>query len=418
MQPFSRQYRLLNSKMFNLNVTTMRLLYVSLFFISIYASAQKPKEILSLINTAKSDNKNFYYEVPFDYRNNEIVIQVQIENQTYDYIFDTGGYNNITDDIQAKNNFPILTKQIVGSSNKIKKQVNIVKIDSLHIGKLVFHDIAVLQMNFDESPTIKCTIDGGLIGASIIKNYIWQIDYPKKKIIVTDQIDKIQNLTNATKVPVTFNSRLMPYIEAKINGRKEKMMFDLGSSTLFSMTEKTAKKHKTANAIDLLGGGTEGGNGVVKEPIHIINSGRIEIKNFHYLNKPIFYTSTNNESLIGNPIIKDYIVTMNFKDNEIYFLPINETATNEGWSTFGFTLEYKDGKSKVAMLLKNSMAEKAGLNLEDEILAIDGEKTNCKDYCECRKTYNALLETKDEITLDINKNGEAQTIKLKKEKIF
>lgn len=396
----------------------MKLLYLSLFFLSAYAYGQKPKDVLNWINTAKSENKNFYFEIPFEYRNNEIVIQVRIGNQAYDYIFDTGGYNNVTDAIQAKNNFPILTKQTVGSSNKIKKEINIVKVDSLHIGQLVFQDIAALQMNFDESPTIKCTIDGGLIGASIIKNYIWQIDYPNKKIIVTDQIGKIANLKNAIKVPVTFNNRLMPYIEAKVNGKKEKMMFDLGSSTLFSMTEKVAKKHGTENAITIEGGGTEGGNGVIKEPIQIINSGKIEIQDLHYSNKPVYYTSTNNESLIGNPIIKDYIVTMNFKDDEMYFLPINETVVNEGWSTFGFTIEYSEGKSKVATLLKDSEAAKAGLQVDDEIQAIDGQKVDCSDYCQCKKTYSMPLETNNEITLDVNKNGQIQKKKLKKQKIF
>lgn len=396
----------------------MKLLCAFLFFTSVYVYAQKPKEVLNWVNTAKSENKNFYFEIPFEYRNNEIVIQVRIGNQTYDYIFDTGGYNNITDAIQAKNNFPILTKQVVGSSNKIKREINIVKVDSLHIGQLIFHDIAMLQMNFDESPTIKCTIDGGLIGASIIKNYVWQINYPNKKIIVTDQINKIENLKSAIKVPVTFNSRLMPFIETTINDRKEKMMFDLGSSTLFSMTEKTAKKHGVENKLTITGGGTEGGNGIVKQSIHIINSGTVDIKGVHYLNKPIYYTSTNNESLIGNPIIKDYIVTMNFKDNEMYFLPIAASDANQGWSTFGFTIEYSEGKSKVATLVNDSEAAKAGLEIDDEILAIDGQKIDCPDYCQCKKRYSTLMETKNEIALEVNKKGHTQKIKLKKQKIF
>ncbi|TPD65621.1 aspartyl protease family protein [Flavobacterium microcysteis] len=394
----------------------MRLLYFSLLFTTMFVHAQKPKEVLNWINTAQSENKNFYFEIPFIYRNDEIVIQVRIGNQTYDYIFDTGGYNNITDAIQEKNNFPILTKQTVGSSNKIKKEINIVKLDSLHIGQLSFHDLAALQMNFDESPTIKCTIDGGLIGASIIKNYVWQIDYPRKKIIVTDQIGKITNLQKAIKVPVTFNNRLMPYIDAKINGKKEKMMFDLGSTTLFSITEKSAKKHDTENAHEIIGGGTEGGNGTIKESIYVLNSGKVEIKNLYYSNKPVYYTSTNNESLIGNPIVKDYIVTLNFKDDEMYFLPI-ETA-DEGWMNYGFTLKYDNGKTKIATLLKGSTAEKAGLSVEGIIEEINGKKIDCLDFCECKKSYSILLEGKNEIVLQLNKDGKTQQIRLAKQKIF
>ncbi|MEZ0005196.1 putative aspartyl protease [Flavobacterium sp. 28YEA47A] len=394
----------------------MRLLYFSLFFTTMFVHAQKPKEVLNWINTAQSENKNFYFEIPFIYRNDEIVIQVRIRNQTYDYIFDTGGYNNITDAIQEKNNFPILTKQRVGSSNKIKKEINIVKLDSLHIGELTFHDLAALQMNFDESPTIKCTIDGGLIGASIIKNYVWQIDYPRKKIIVTDQISKITNLQKAIKVPVTFNNRLMPYIDARINGKKEKMMFDLGSSTLFSITEKSAKKHGVESAHEIIGGGTEGGNGTIKESIYALNSGKVEIKDLYYSNRPVFYTSTNNESLIGNPIIKDFIVTLNFKDDEIYFLPI-ETA-DEGWMTYGFTMKYDNGKTKIATLLKGFAAEKAGLHIDDIIEEINSKKIDCQDFCECKKHYSILLEGKSEVVLTVIKGGKTQQITLTKQKIF
>ncbi|WP_306564709.1 aspartyl protease family protein [Flavobacterium lindanitolerans] len=394
----------------------MRFLYFSFFLITLQVCAQKPKEVLNWINTAPSENRNFYFEIPFSYRNDEIVIQVRIGNHTYDYIFDTGGYNNITDAIQGKNNFPILTRQTVGSSNKIKKEINIVKLDSLHIGSLAFHDLAALQMNFDESPTIKCTIDGGLIGASIIKNYIWQIDYPRKKIIVTDQIGKIANLQKAIKVPVTFNSRLMPYIEVRINGKKEKMMFDLGSSTLFSMTEKAAKKHDKENVCEIIGGGTEGGNGTIKESIYVMNSGKLEIKNLYYSNKPILYTSSNNESLIGNPIIKDYIVTLNFKDDEMYFLPVD--TADEGWITYGFTLKYDNGKTKIATLLKGSTAEKAGLRIDDVVEGINGKKIDCQDFCMCKKTYNILLEGKNEIVISLDKDGKTQQIRLEKQKIF
>jgi len=209
--------------------------------------AQSPQQVLKWINTIKTEDHDFYYEIPFEYRNNEIVIKVSIGNQTYDYIFDTGGYNDITDEIQSKNNFPILTTQTVGSSNKLKAKVNLVKVDSLKIGKLVFKDVAALQMNFENSPTIKCTINGALIGASLIKNYIWQIDYPNKKIIITDQLHKLTNLDRAVKVPVTFNTRMMPYIVAKINNVPQKFMFDMGSSSLFVLTDKAVQKFESWN---------------------------------------------------------------------------------------------------------------------------------------------------------------------------
>lgn len=397
----------------------MKAKLLTLFFCSTLCYSQSPQQVLSWINTAKAENTNFYYEIPFDYRNNLIVIPVRIGGQAYDYIFDTGGYNNITDPIQKKNNFPVLTKQTVGSSNKLKSEINIVRVDTFAIGDLIFKDIAALQLDFSKSPTIQCTIDGGIIGASIIKNYIWQIDYTRKKIIVTDRIDKITGLEKAVRVPVTFNSRLMPYINIEIGDRTENVMFDLGSSTLFSMTKKAAKRyHKSKEAILVQGGGTEGANGTIKEDIHIFKAPKIQLGLIKFENKPVLYTDTNNESLIGNPIIKNYIVTLNFAAGEMFFLPIKESPVEEGWKSLGFTLKRKNKRVQVATLYKGLAADKAGLLQEDEITAIDGKPITCDTDCDCNKMFPEMLDQQETITLTVLRNNAPFEIAIKKEKVY
>lgn len=398
------------------NLTFLLLLLV----LGVSAYAQKPKDVLKWINTANAVNKDFYYEIPFTYKNNEIIIQVSIGGQVYDYIFDTGGYNNITDAIQQKNNFPVLTTQTVGSSNQVKTRINIVKADTLKIGQLVFTDLAVLQMNYDASPTIKCTIDGGLIGASIIKNYVCHIDYPNRKIIVTDKLKRILGLEKAVKVPVTFNGRLMPYIKVKINGRQEKMMFDTGSSALFSMTEETAAKYtKSKEVITIVGGGTEGANGALKESVSLFRGDNIAIaKEVSFANKPVLFAKSSNENLIGNAIIKNYIVTLNFKDDEMYFEPITNAPDKDGWKTFGLTIDYTDGKIKVATIYKGLQADKAGIAVGDEVVKIDNKIPGCTSYCDCRVWLSNYMETSNTILLTIIKNGETKEITIAKEKVF
>jgi hypothetical protein len=320
--------------------------------------------------------------------------------------------------MQEKNNFPVLTTQTVGSSNQIKTKINIVKVDTLKIGELVFNDIAALQMNYDKSPVLKCTINGGFIGASIIKNYIWQIDYPGMKIIVTDQISKLPNLQNAIKLPVTFNSRLMPYVTVKVDGKKEKMMFDLGSSALFSITDETAGKYsKGKEIIEIEGGGTEGGNGKIDEIVSVFKA-NTDIGAIKYTNKQMLFAKSSNENLIGNPIIKDYIITLDFKNDVIYFVPINNVKESDGWRTFGFTMEYRDGKVRVGTVFKGLQADKAGLAVGDEIIFIDGKIPGCDNFCDCRLEFSRYLEIKTKIELTIEKNGEKKEVNIAKERVF
>ncbi len=381
--------------------------------------AQKPKEVLKWINTVETDNKDFYYEIPFEYRNDHIIIKVKIGNEFYDYVFDTGGYNDITDEIQNKNSFPILTKQTVGGANGLKANVNIVKVDSFTIGELVLKNIAALQMNFENVPSM-CGNNGALIGASIIKNFCWRIDFNQKKIIVTDNFSRLSVLPNSIKVPVTFNERLMPYIEAKLDGKMDKYMFDLGSSSLFSITEKTAKKHiQNKELIEIYGGKIEGGNGVVKTPINILKANTFEVGNgVNYTNKPVVYSKLSNENLIGNPIIKDFIVTLNFKDNELYFSKISETTTTDGWNFFGLNIEYKKEKLLVTAIFSGLPAQKAGLNIGDEILTINQQPFTCNNFCDCKLLTDSILQKNSNIILSVKINNSIKQIKLSKEKIY
>jgi hypothetical protein len=393
------------------------LLCQTIFFIT--ANAQSSQQVLKWMNTVNAGNRNFYYEIPFEYRSNEIIIKVTIGDGVYDYIFDTGGYNDITDEIQSKNNFPVLGRQTVGSSNGLKAAVNIVKVDSLKIGPLVFRDMAALQMNFAKSPIIKCTINGALIGAAIIKNYTWQIDYPNKKIIITDQLSKLPNLEGAIKVPVTFNTRLMPFVNVKVNGNDEKLMFDLGSSSLFILTQKTAKQYENKGpVIKIEGGSSEGGNGVLKQTMKIIKADSLEIGAIKFKNKPVICLQTASGSLIGNPIIKNFIVTLDFKDSALYFAPIKQAPPERGWASFGFGMKYVDGNIRVTTIYKGIAADNAGLMMNDEIIAIDGQKLSYRDECEAIGPLAAILDSKTEMTLTVLRDGVAKEIKLVKDQVF
>lgn len=398
---------------------TILLIIFAFFGMAKMSFAQKPKEVLKWINTVETDNKNFYYEIPFEYRNDHIIIKVKIGNEYYDYVFDTGGYNDITDEIQNKNRFPVLTKQTVGGANGLKSNVNIVKVDSFTIGELVLKNIAALQMNFENVPSM-CGNNGALIGASIIKNFSWRIDFHQKKIIVTDNFSKLPVLPNTVKVPVTFNERLMPYIEAKLDGKTDKYMFDLGSSSLFSVTEKTAKKYiQDKELIEISGGKIEGGNGVVKIPIKIFKAKTFEIGDVvKYTNKPVVYTKLSNENLIGNPIIKDFIITLNFKDNELYLSQMPQNKNTDGWNSFGFNIEYKSNKLIVTTIFNGLAAQKAGLNVGDEILTINQQPFTCNNFCDCKLSIDSILQNNSEIILSVNIDNSIKQIKLTKEKIY
>jgi type II secretory pathway component PulC len=54
----------------------------------------------------------------------------------------------------------------------------------------------------------------------------------------------------------------------------------------------------------------------------------------------------------------------------------------------------------------------------DKVTAINGKKITCPDFCDCWQEFSQLLESTQEVTLTVLKNGKPRQIKIKKEKIF
>jgi hypothetical protein len=212
----------------------------------------------------------------------------------------------------------------------------------------------------------------------------------------------------------------MPFIEAKLDGRTEKFMFDLGSSTLISLTDKAARRHtKGKELIEIFGGAMEGGNGIRKTLIYIFKANSFEIGNApKYTNKPVVFTKLLNENLIGNPIIKDYVVTLNFRENELYLTPMSDTQTMDGWNSFGLNMEYKADKLVVTTIFNGLPAQIGGVNVNDEILTVNEQPVSCYNYCDCKMTIDHLLQSNSIITLGIKNGDTIRQVRLTKEKIY
>ena len=139
-----------------------------------------------------------------------------------------------------------------------------------------------------------------------------------------------------------------------------------------------------------------------------------ELSGLDFTQVPVYYQDSDNYlSLLGNPLIKDYVVTLNFPERELYLEPIKKGHQN-GWKSYGITFAFKDNGYIIESTVQGSTAEKAGLQPGTPIMSINGNR-GCIDYCSCNDYFNTLLSGEAPITITL-KNG--KKIKLNKEFIF
>lgn len=392
---------------------TKRLFTLAFASLTIYSFGQSPKEQLKIANAANAGLTDFYEEISFTDKGGYFIIPVTIGSQTYDYIFDTGGYNTVTTDIMIKNMLPELMKVSVGSSNQIKSKIILSKIPRLNVGDVPFTDVGVFNFDFNEAPVIKCYTNGGLLGKGVIKQAVWQIDYPNKIIRVADKLEKMPNLGNSVKLKVELDKVLNPFIQVEIDGRNQKFMLDFGFGGFISLTEKTASEYKFASTIETNGEGAIGANGVSKESMYISRLTKIRIAGQSLDNQVAFYAKSNNYNLIGSEIANYFILTLNFKEKELILTPINETPIDP-FKSFGIDMSMNEKEIYINRIYKGFSGEKEGILLNDKVISLNKFTVDNMNLCGSFFKFRDTLHQADSLHIKIMRGNVEKEFKLQK----
>lgn len=392
---------------------TKRLLTSIFVSLTVYCFGQSPKEQLKIANAANVGLTDFYQEISFTDRGGYFIIPVTIGLQTYDYIFDTGGYNTVTTDIMTKNMLPELMKVSVGSSNQIKSEIILSKIPRLKVGDVQFTDVGVFNFDFNEAPVIKCYTNGGLLGKGVIKQAVWQIDYHNKIIRLADNLEKMPNLKNSVKLKVELDRVLNPFIQVEIDGCNQKFMLDFGYGGFISLTEKTANEYQFANSIETYGEGTIGANGVNKESMYISRLKTVKIAGQSLANQVAFYSKSNNYNLIGSELARYFIVTLNFKEKELILTPFSETPIDQ-FNSFGVDMNMNGKDIYISRLYKGLSGDANGIKLNDNLVSVDKLSVDTANLCDSFFKIRDMLYQADSLNMKVKRGNEKMEFKLKK----
>jgi len=392
------------------------LLIIFFVLLRVYCFGQSPKEQLKIANAAKASLTDYFEEVSFIDRAGYFIIPVTIGAKTYEYIFDTGGYNTVTTEIMTTNGLTELMKVSVGSSNQIKSKIILSKIPRLSVGDIPFTDVGVFNFDFDDSPVIKCYTNGGLLGKGVIRQSVWQIDYPNKIMRLADKVDKMPNLENSVKLKVELDKVFNPSIQVEIDGRNQKFMLDFGYGGFISLTENTANEYQFANSIETYGEGTIGANGVNKESMYVSPLKNVKIAGQSLANQVAFHSKSNNYNLIGSELAKYFIVTLNFQENELLLTPHSKTLFDQ-FNSFGVDMNTNGNEIYVSRLYKGLSADLSGIKLNDILVSLNNISVDKLNLCDSYFKIREILNQADSLNMKVMRNKEEMEFNLTKKQV-
>ena len=362
-------------------------------------------------NLGSTKEKNYFEEISYESVYDKVVIPVAINGKEFRFLLDTGAPNVISKKVLEELNLVNTKKINVSDANNLEQSMQAVEIPKIKIGNLTFENQVALVYDLENHNILSCFKIDGFVGSNLLKKSILKISKADQKIIITDQIKKLNPSKKPTKIKIIGNQK-SPYIEFRFTGKNKEIVADMvlidtGMDGFYEMSNRAYKifeeykvfeviaRANGVNSLGLFGAGNPTPQNLLKVETAVLNS--TKIKNL------IINTTDDNNSRIGLDFLNYGDLIIDFKNKKAYF-ESEDTITLESLVPKYATI-VQDNKYVVGLVWDEELAKQ--MSFGDEIISIDSYKINEMSFCE-------ILKLKKEWK---NKTNYSLTIKNKENKI-
>ena len=411
------------------------------------------------------NSKQNKIKIPFELSHNLMIVDVVFNGVKLKMIADTGASKSIvfslpeSDSLELKH-AKLITISGAGISEKVEGYLS--KKNTLKIGKYLDNNFeAIFVFNHDISLVNKLGIPiNGILGSSFFKNYITEIDYQRKKIILHKSPHFLISKKKFQETTIEIN-RDRPYVYLNTKVGEEnldlKLLFDTGLGDGLWLFENDKVKCNSVFFLDFLGKGLSGDIYGKKSRVtsvalenNILKDVLVSYPDVKFFDKNMFVQNRNGS--LGGEVLKRFNWILDYKNQKVYFSknnffskPFNynmsgieiqhigfqfvREKTQQAFSTNtinfdknsvanyseNFTFELKPN-FEIYSIRKESPGEKAGLLVGDIILKINGKLAHKLSIQSIVDLFQS--EEGKEITIQVDRKGKFLIFKFQLEKIL
>jgi len=401
-------------------------------------------------------------KIRFQLINNLIILPVEVNGVTLSFILDTGvsrpiifNYLNITDALKIKDTETILLRGLGEGEpvEALKSRNNIFKVgEAIKINQELF---AIFDPSLNFAPRLGVPVHG-IIGYDLFKDFVVEINYISKYITISNPEDYVyKKCKKCTKLNLEFYNN-KPYIRGlvKINDKEipVKLLIDSGGSDALWLFEDKSQgiQPNTKYFEDFLGHGLSGSVYGKRSKIDAFS-----LRNFKFIRTNVAFPDSSSiayakdhigrNGSLGGSILKRFNIIMDYRKAAITLKKNSNFNDKFSYNKSGIEVEHQGvrlireednsfeqygliGSSKtesasnstrvvvetqykialkpaysIVELRKDSPAEKAGLEVGDIILAINGKSTHDIKLQEIVQVF--YEDSGKRIKLRVDRNG-------------
>jgi hypothetical protein len=361
-------------------VATVVLALSFLSIMGVRASAQMaPQAVAALQRPIKIERDESVSRVPLIQHMGKLSVDAKLNDVERQFIFDTGSPSLISRQLAEELDLEIIGTNTGVDANGREVTTDIAVVDRMTIGGVNFRNVPVLITDFAVADPDGCFFDGGVIGSEIFPGSVWHIDVERQELQIAERFADLPGgtATHGTIVAPLhdFGYPHAPIFDYAIDDFSDRGLFDTGSSDTITLFERVAQDDRVRSAMIsgtvLEGRGSHGvsaaGQGedtdLMRFDIDGIRLGQTE------LGRQIGTTRSAPPSLMGLGILDTHSVTLDYPRKRIFLHPHDQPHTASAYP--GYALMHTGGEVRVVQLFDGSQAQRAGLELGDQVVAID-----------------------------------------------
>lgn len=400
----------------------MKKIYFSILILILFSSCNTMK-LIKVLKKGSVEQKEFKIEIPFEMRLGLVIIPVTINGKSYEFLVDTGAPNVCSKELAAELKLKTKVSQNTGDSQGVKEKLDFVVVPEIYLNGICFKETGAAVADLKLSNAVACLNVDGFIGSNLMKEVIWEFDYERKVITISDKKSSFTIPDNAIHLPFTPALSSTPEVTITYNGVEDKYVtFDTGSNGLFTISKSTLEKieEKKPPVKKAMSFGSSGSGlyGVAKaDTSYMILIDSTQVGGLFIENNAV--SVENGAKLIGTKFLKNFRVIIDWNVKEILLIPVKPFVNNT-FESFGFSPFISDNKLIINELYMNSEASEKGIKIGTQILAVDGiDYRTCSADQFCAIIERGLVpEGKKTMTLLVLIDGEEKTLQLTKEDLL
>jgi len=393
-------------------------------------------KVESTLTGCSLESSNFRNIVDFDYDSGWIVVKAKVNGseREFDFIFDSGAQTVFSDSLFSElgiDDYKRIGIKTDTAAHAFKNEI--VSLESLELGGVKFGNIGAIVVESSEYDMLNCVSPYGIIGYNILQTCCFQIDYKKRQILITDRVDSVANMSDIEWIGYTTSGQETPIFPAIIDDNiNVDLFFDTGYRGTVSLSSETLyenignqypdriAKYTARPTIDLSGGkDIESYQKMLfKTSISVFGSDTIEDIVVSVADIP----ETDYTGLIGSKFLENFIITLDYRNKRVGFLPNGIMTGDDRKTTFGLSYAPVNNRIIVSAVYKDSEAESRGILAGDEVISINGTSISNLDsnvFCDFfRGEFSFVTEEDSVLALETMRDGESIRYTLTRYEIF